>query len=70
MDKYNFTKNNPADKIWWVDDPDKIGEFRFSFDKKRVFNLFSDYPYKLTPAQRDLFAKENPEWSEFFKGKP
>ena len=62
-----FYKNKPSDKIWWVDNPEKIGEWLFSFDKKKVFNMFSDYPHKLTPEQKQIFDKENPYWKEFFK---
>ena len=62
-----FYKNKPSDKIWWVDNPEKIGEWLFSFDKKKVFNMFSDYPHKLTPEQKQLFDKENPYWKDFFK---
>lgn len=62
-----FIKNNPTDKIWWVDNPDVKGEFLFSFDKKKVFNLFADYPWKLTKEQKRIFDKENPYWADFFK---
>ena len=62
-----FYKNKPSDKIWWVDNPERIGEWLFSFDKRKVFNMFSDYPHKLTPEQKQLFDKENPYWKEFFK---
>lgn len=40
----DFYKNNDGDLIWWADDTEQIGSHLFSFDKKRVFNLFSDYP--------------------------
>ena len=62
-----FYKNNEDDKIYWVDNTERIGEHLFSFDKKTVFNLFEDYPYKLTKEQKRIFDKENPEWAEFFK---
>lgn len=62
-----FYKNKPSDKIWWVDNPEKIGEWLFSFDKRKIFNMFSDYPHKLTPEQKQIFDKENPYWKEFFK---
>ena len=62
-----FYKNKPSDKIWWMDNPERIGEWLFSFDKKKVFNMFSDYPHKLTPEQKQIFDKENPYWKEFFK---
>lgn len=64
--EYEFCKNEPSDKIWWVDDPEHKGAFLFSFDKKVVFNLFADYPDKLTPQQRKIFDRENPYWADFF----
>lgn len=63
----NFYKNNESDSIWWVDNQDTIGEHLFSFDKKRVFNLFQDYPHKLTAEQKKIFVEENPEWVKFFE---
>ena len=62
----DFYKENDTDKIWWKQ-PDKIGEWLFSFDKKTVYNLFRDYPHNLTKAQVALFDKENPFWADFFK---
>jgi len=62
-----FYKEKRTDKVWWKETPDTVGEWLFSFDKKTVFNLFSDYPYKLTPEQKELFDKENPYWAEFFE---
>lgn len=62
-----FYKNEETDKIWWVDNPDQIGVWEFSFDKKNVFNLFQDYPYKLTKEQKAIFDKENPFWADFFR---
>lgn len=64
--EYEFYKNEPSDTIWWVDNPDNLGEHLFSFDKKNVFNLFADYPDKLTRAQREVFDRENPYWANFF----
>lgn len=59
-------KNNPADSIWWVDTSDKDGVFEFSFDQKEIFNMFADYPHKLTAEQKKIFDKENPFWADFF----
>ena len=67
MPSREFYKNHPKDKIWWLDVPDRVGEWLFSFDKKKVFNMFEDYPEKLTPEQKEIFDKENPYWKEFFK---
>ena len=65
--KNNFYKNNDTDQIWWVDNPEKIGEHLFTFDKKKIYNLFEDYPYNLTKEQKEIFDKENPYWTDFFK---
>lgn len=62
-----YFKNNPTDTIWWADNADDVkGEFVFTFDKKRHFNLFADYPHNLTAEQKAVFDKENPYWKEFF----
>lgn len=61
-----FYKNSPDDQIWWVDTPDTVGEWLFSFDKEKVFNMFADYPHNLTAEQKAIFDKENPFWKEFF----
>lgn len=54
-------------KFEWVDNPDQIGEMNFTFDGKKIFNLFQDYPHELTEEQKALFDKENPFWADFFK---
>ena len=54
MDR-RFYKEHPQDKIWWVDNEGTIGEWEFSFDKKTIFNLFRDYPHKLTKEQKEVF---------------
>lgn len=59
-----FYKRNPGDKIWWKNGT--IGEWLFSFDKDKVYNMFRDYPYKMTPEEVEAFDKENPYWAEFF----
>ena len=67
MTEENFYKNNPDDKIWWLEDPDKIGVWLFSFDRKKIFNMFEDYPQKLTTEEKRIFDAENPYWADFFK---
>lgn len=60
-------KNYSDDKIWWLDNSKEAkGEFIFSFDKKTEFNMFQDYPHKLTPEQKQIFDEENPFWADFF----
>ena len=59
--KAHFYKDNPTDKIWWVEFEEPIvGEHWFSFDKKQLFNFFRDFPEKLTQEQIEIFKKENP----------
>lgn len=62
-----FYKDNLSDRIWWVDTSDKDGEWLFSFDQKKIYNLFADYPYNLTKEEKEIFDKENPYWKDFFK---
>lgn len=62
----DFYKNKESDTIWWVSDVDHVGRFLFSFDKKRVFNLFQDYPHNLSEEQIEIFNRENPYWAKFF----
>lgn len=67
MQSDKWYKNEPTDKIWWLDNTDeKVGEWIFSFDKKTTFNMFADYPHKLTAEQKEIFDRENPYWKEFF----
>lgn len=61
-----FTRKNETDTIFWVIS-DRVGEHLFTFDKTRIFNLFADYPWKLSKEEKAIFDKENPYWAEFFK---
>lgn len=63
---YAYYKNEPTDKIWWVDYYNYKGINIFTFDKKKFFYMWSDYPYKLTPEEIEIFDKENPYWADFF----
>jgi len=67
---YRFYKEKPSDQVWWVDNFERVGEHLFSFDRKRVFNLFRDYPHELTPDQKEVFDRECPFWKDFFKDRP
>lgn len=67
MQNDKWYKNEPEAKIWWLDNADeRVGEWIFSFDKKHTFNMFADYPHKLTPEQKEIFDRENPYWKDFF----
>ena len=65
--RYDFYKEKPSDKIWWVDNIDSVGSLEFSFDKKKIYNLFADYPHNLSTKEREIFDEENPYWRNFFK---
>jgi len=60
-------KENEHDQVWWLDTSDKDGQMVFSFDKKETFNLFKDYPDRLTSEEKKIFDKENPQWANFFE---
>lgn len=67
-DKYTFEKNNPDDVIWWVEAPiPEDGVWLFSFDRVKIYNMFADYPWKLTEEEREIFDRENPFWADFFR---
>lgn len=81
-DIYEFYKENEHNQIWEVEHyiiidttkkvaPDNvdgiIGELLFSFDKKKIYNLWKDYPYNFTEEEIKIFDKEQPYWAEFFK---
>lgn len=70
LSNYNWTweKENPDDTVEWADTGELFdGLFLFRFGPGgRVFNLFRDYPEKLTPDELAIFNRENPYWAEFF----
>ncbi|MBQ2779292.1 MAG: hypothetical protein IJF46_05915 [Bacteroidaceae bacterium] len=43
-----FYKNRRSDVIYWVDNKETVGEHLFTFDKVKIYNLFTDYPHNLT----------------------
>ena len=46
--EYDFYKNNDGDTIFWVDNVDNIGEFLFSFDKKKCYRSFFSDTFHVT----------------------
>ena len=67
--KVIFYKKNPKDKIWWVDNGSEVkGEMVFSFDKKKLYNLYKDYPHNLTKEEKEIFDAENEFWKEYLGG--
>jgi len=62
----DFYKETEESKIWWIDKIDSIGEHLLSFDQKKIYNLFEDYPYNMTEEEVEIFDSENPFWRDFF----
>lgn len=68
MNGDKFYKENPNDQIWWLNNAEETtGEFVFSFDKKKLYNMFRDYPHNMTPQEVQIFDRENPYWADFFR---
>lgn len=63
--EFEFYKENEKSRIWWVHSKLK-GLILFSFDKKKIYNLYKDYPKNLTKEQLEIFKKENPLLAEIF----
>lgn len=66
---FRFYKKKDNDKIWSVEEIGYIGKLLYSFNKKNIYNLWTDYPHNFTKEEKELFDKENPYWKEFFSGK-
>ena len=72
-----FYKNNKNDKIWWVNEYELDngiispirGHLKFSFDKKKIYNAWTDYPNSLTEKEKKIFDDENPYWKDFFSNR-
>ncbi len=60
--------DNPL-KFSWIENPETVGEMLFTFDGKQIFNLYRDYPYALTPEQKQIFDEANPFWAHYFRNR-
>lgn len=61
----DFYKNNDKDTIWWTRSSEKLS-LLFTFDKKKLYDPFNDYPHNLTKEEIEIFDKENPEIAEYY----
>ena len=52
--QFEFHKENDKNKFWKVRRIGKIywGEHLFSIDKKKIYNLFADYPNNFTREEK------------------
>ena len=62
-----FHKEHITDRVWWYRENGQYGSLKISFDKKKIYNLWTDYPDNMTEEEVKIFDKENPFWAEFFK---
>ena len=62
--KSEWYKKRKNDKIWWIKSGIK-DDFRFSFDRKKEYNLLRDYPYKLSNEELKIFDAENKFWANY-----
>lgn len=44
----DFYKEDASEKIWKTNKIGEIGGIYISFDKKKIYNLFKDYPHNMT----------------------
>ena len=65
--KEKWYHENDGDRIWWLDNYPVIGEFIFSFDKRKQYNLYEDYPDRLSVKEWLVFNAENDYWYKYFK---
>ena len=64
---YMWQKKNEGDTVEWASNTGRVGVFLFRVGPGgKVYNLFEDYPQKLTADELATFNRENPFWVEFF----
>jgi len=62
----DFIRENEEYEIYWVEDLESVGKLLVSFDKKKIYNLWTDYPDKFTDEEKEIFDIAYPYWREFF----
>nr|DAW73683.1 MAG TPA: hypothetical protein [Caudoviricetes sp.] len=65
----DFYKEDKKNRVWWIDKLDVVGEHLFSFDKKKIYNIFLDYPHNLTKEEKEIFDEDEPYWKDFLKNR-
>lgn len=60
-------KDEEWHQIWWLEVLNEKGLWLFSFDREKIYNLFEDYPDKLTAEEVEIFDREQPYWADFFR---
>ena len=67
-DEYRFWKEIPEGKVWNVDRKKnkEVGPIEITFDQKKIYDLWADYPDNMTKEEVEIFDKEQPFWADFF----
>ena len=66
-EEYAFYKDNVTDKCWHVERKEQVvGPLEFTFDFKKIYNLWTDYPWKMSEKEVEIFNEEQPFWRDFF----
>lgn len=52
-------RRSKKSKIYWIQVPEAVGLYLFTFDKKKVYNFFSDF-YEMSEEEKAIFKKEEP----------
>ncbi len=55
-------------RVWW-EDTKEVGPLIVSFDRKKRYNLWLDYPGNFTEEEKKIFDSEEKYWANFFRGK-
>lgn len=63
---YRWSEN---DKVYWVvNDPPALGRWRFTFDRKKIYDFWGgSFLKELTKEEKEIFYKENPHLADFYK---
>ncbi|MCD8287615.1 MAG: hypothetical protein LUC18_02095 [Porphyromonadaceae bacterium] len=56
-------RDNKKYRVWRTAPVKSKGILFFSFDKKHLYNAFSDIPEELTPEQKKIFIEDEPFWA-------
>ena len=67
MGKYDNLREKTV--VWVPGDRDVEGQHLFTFDGKKIYNFFRDYPHNLTGEEKEIFDKTFPWWANHFKGR-
>lgn len=63
----SFIKKDAKSKVWDAIPEEEDGGMYISFDCKKIYNLYKDYPDNMTEEEIEIFEKERPLWKKLFK---